>query len=62
MPDKARPTEAEIKYAIEYALRSEAITAEVSDECGGTREEVVYITVSDIEPFAMRLLQQLNVI
>lgn len=62
MPDKARPTEAEVKYAIEYALRSEAITAEVSDECGGTREEVVYITVSDIEPFTMRLLQQLNVI
>ncbi|MFB8340940.1 hypothetical protein ACWGNA_03255 [Brucella cytisi] len=62
MPDKARPTEAEIKYAIEYALRSESITAEVSDECGGTREGVVYITVSDIEPFTMRLLQQLNVI
>lgn len=62
MPDKARPTEAEIKYAIEYALRSESITAEVSDECGGTQEEIVYITVSDIEPFAMRLLQQLNVI
>lgn len=62
MPDKARPTEAEIKYAIEYALRSESITAEVSDECSGTREEVIYITVSDIEPFTMRLLQQLNVI
>lgn len=62
MRNKARPTEAEIKYAIEYALRSEAITAEVSDECGGTQEEIVYITVSDIEPFAMRLLQQLNVI
>lgn len=62
MPDKARPTEAEIKYATEYALRSERITAEVSDECGGTREEFVYMTVSDIEPFTMRLLQQLNVI
>ena len=62
MPDKARPTEAEIKYAIEYALRSETITAEVSDECGCTQEETVYITVSDIEPFTMRLLQQLNVI
>lgn len=62
MPDKARPTEAEIKYAIEYALRSETITAEVADECGGTQEEVVYMTVSDIEPFTMRLLQHLNVI
>lgn len=62
MPDKARPTEAEIKYAIEYALRSETITAEVPDECGGTQEEVVYITVSGIEPFTIRLLQQLNVI
>jgi len=62
MPDKARPTEAEIKYAIEYALRSEKITAEVSDGCGGSQEDVVYMTVTDIEPFTMRLLQQLNVI
>ncbi|CAB4326584.1 hypothetical protein [Brucella sp. 191011898] len=62
MPDKARPTEAEIKYAIEYALRSETVTAEIADECGGTREEVIYMTVSDIEPFTMLLLQALHVI
>ncbi|WP_273795176.1 hypothetical protein [Brucella intermedia] len=60
MPDKARPSEAEIRYAIEYALRSETVTAEVADECGGTQEETVNITVSDIEPFTMRLLQALT--
>lgn len=59
MPDKARPTEAEIRYAIEYALRSEPISVWESDDEWG---EGANLSASDLEPFTMRLLQQLNVI
>jgi len=59
MPDKARPTEAEIKYAIEYALRSEPISVWESDDEWG---EGTNLSASDLEPFTMRLLQHLNVI
>lgn len=62
MTTKARPTELEIRYAIEYALRSETITAEVYDDCGGSTHKPVYMTASDIEPFVTRMLQELQVI
>ena len=62
MTTKAKPTETEIRYAIEYALRSETVRAEVSDGCGGSTHEVVYMTASDLEPFVTRMLQELQVI
>ncbi len=62
MTPKAKPTESEIRYAIEYALRSETVTAEVQDGCGGSQHEIVYMTASDLEPFVMRMLQELQVI
>lgn len=62
MTTKAKPTETEIRYAIEYALRSETVTAEVSDGCGGSTHEVVYMAASDLEPLVMRMLQELQVI
>ena len=62
MTTKAKPTELEIRYAIEYALRSETITAEVYDDCGGSTHQTVYMTASDLEPFVTRMLQELQVI
>ena len=62
MTTKAKPTESEIRYAIEYALRSETITAEVTDDCGGSTHQTVYMTASDLEPFVTRMLQELQVI
>lgn len=62
MTTKAKPTQTEIRYAIEYALRSETITAEVSDDCGGSAHQTVYMTASDLEPFVTRMLQELQVI
>lgn len=63
MTERPKPTEAEITYAIEYALRSEGITANVSDGCGGWDEgDCAHITADDLHPFTMRLLQALNVI
>jgi hypothetical protein len=60
MTAKAMPTEYEIRYAIEYALRSEAPPFYVSDGYGGLEE--ASIEPSELEPFVMRLLQELNVI
>lgn len=62
MTTKAKPTETEIRYAIEYALRSETITAEVTDGRGGSTHQTVYMTASDLEPFVTRMLQELQVI
>lgn len=62
MTTKAKPTETEIRYAIEYALRSETITAEVTDGCGGSTHQAVYMTASDLEQFVTRMLQELQVI
>lgn len=63
MSDKAKPTEAEINYAIECALRSEGIRLSTPDGCGGWLvSEHLDIAAEDLQPFTMRLLQALNVI
>ena len=62
MTTNPKPTQDQIRYAIEYALRSEAITVEVSDGCGGLQESTVHATAADLEPFVMRMLQELQVI
>lgn len=62
MRTNPKPTQDEIRYAIEYALRSETITVEVSDGCGGLQEKTVRATAADLEPFVTRMLQELQVI
>lgn len=58
MRDKPKPTEAEINYAIEYALRCEPVEGAYDEDWN----KYIDLTASDLQPFAMRLLQALNVI
>lgn len=60
MTTKPEPNQSEIRYAIDYALRSEVITATVHDGCDGWEE--VEVTHPDLEPFVMCLLRELKVI
>lgn len=63
MSEKAKPTEAEITYAINYALRSEGIAANLPDGDGGwVSGELLDLNAEDLQPFTMRLLQALNII
>ncbi len=63
MSEKTKPTEAEITYAINYALRSEGIAGSLPDGDGGwITGELFDLNAEDLQPFTMRLLQALNVI
>ncbi len=58
MSDKPKPTETEINYAIEYALRCEPIAGKYDEDWN----EYIDLTAPELQPFTMRLLQALNVI
>lgn len=58
MSDKPKPTEAEINYAIEYALRCDPVDGKYDEDWN----EYIELSASDLQPFTMRLLQALNVI
>lgn len=60
MTPKPQPTEAEIKYAIVYAMRMSPIYAgEYKTEDGKAYD--VHLTPEDLEPFTKRLLLELGV-
>lgn len=61
MANKPKPSDADIRYAISYAMRMEPIYAgEYETEDGESFG--VHLTAEDLEPFTKRLLLELQVI